>query len=56
MSFDTEGDTFKGLITLKVKNKNIVDKLITTCIKGVDKVLRIFILDKNGKTLQNQNQ
>jgi len=42
MSFDTEGDTFKGLITLKVKNKNIVDKLITRLkkIKGVDKVLR----------------
>ena len=42
MSFDTEGDTFKGRITLKVKNKNIVDKLITRLkkIKGVDKVLR----------------
>ena len=42
MSFDTEGDTFKGLITLKVKNKNIVDKLMTRLkkIKGVDKVLR----------------
>ncbi len=42
MSFDTEGDTFKGLITLKVKNKNIIDKLITRLkkIKGVDKVLR----------------
>ena len=42
MSFDTEGDTFKGLITLKVKNKNIVEKLITRLkkIKGVDKVLR----------------
>ena len=42
MSFDTEGDTFKGLITLKVKNKNIVDKLITRLkkVKGVDKVLR----------------
>ena len=36
------GDTFKGLITLKVKNKNIVDKLMTRLkkIKGVDKVLR----------------
>ena len=43
MSFDTEGDTFKGLITLKVKNKNIVDKLMTRLkkIKGADKVLRI---------------
>ena len=42
MSFDTEGDTFKGLITLKVKNKNIVDKLMSRLkkIKGVDKVLR----------------
>ncbi|MBL6684469.1 MAG: bifunctional (p)ppGpp synthetase/guanosine-3',5'-bis(diphosphate) 3'-pyrophosphohydrolase [Flavobacteriaceae bacterium] len=42
MSFDTEGDTFTGLITLKVKNKNIIDKLITRLkkIKGVDKVLR----------------
>ena len=42
MSFDTEGDTFKGLITLKLKNKNIVDKLMTRLkkIKGVDKVLR----------------
>ena len=34
MSFDTEGDTFTGLITLKVKNKNIIDKLITRLKKN----------------------
>ena len=28
MSFDTEGDVFKGSITLRVKNKKIIDKLI----------------------------
>ena len=28
MSFDTEGDTFKGSITVRVINKNIIDKLI----------------------------
>ena len=42
MSFDTEGDTFKGKITLKVLNKNILDKLINRLkkIHGVDKVVR----------------
>ena len=42
MSFDTEGDTFKGSITFRVKNKNIVDKLIQRIkkIKGVYKVVR----------------
>ena len=42
MSFDTEGDTFKGKITLKVSNKNILDKLINRLkkIHGVDKVVR----------------
>ena len=42
MSFDTEGDTFKGKITLNVSNKNILDKLINRLkkIHGVDKVVR----------------
>ena len=42
MSFDTEGDTLKGKITLKVSNKNILDKLINRLkkIHGVDKVVR----------------
>ena len=42
MSFDTEGDTFKGKITLKVSSKNILDKLISRLkkIHGVDKVVR----------------
>ena len=42
MSFDTEGDTFRGSITFRVKNKNIVDKLIQRIkkIKGVYKVVR----------------
>ena len=42
MSFDTEGDTFKGSITVRVKNKNIIDKLILRIkkIKGVYKVVR----------------
>ena len=42
MTFDTEGDTFKGSITVRVKNKNIIDKLILRIkkIKGVYKVVR----------------
>ncbi len=42
MSFDTEGDVFKGSITFRVKNKNIIDKLIQRLkkIKGVYKVVR----------------
>ena len=42
MSFDTEGDVFKGLITLRVKNKKIIDKLIQRIkkIKGVYKAVR----------------
>ena len=42
MSFDTEGDTFKGSITFRVKNKNIIDKLIQRIkkINGVFKVER----------------
>jgi GTP pyrophosphokinase len=42
MTFDTEGDTFKGSITFRVKNKNIIDKLIQRIkkIKGVYKVVR----------------
>ena len=42
MSFDTEGDVFKGSITFRVKNKNIIDKLIKRIkkIKGVYKVVR----------------
>ena len=42
MTFDTEGDTFKGSITFRVKNKNIIDKLIERIkkIKGVYKVVR----------------
>ena len=42
MTFDTEGDTFKGSITFRVKNKNIIDKLILRIkkIKGVYKVVR----------------
>ena len=42
MSFDTEGDVFKGSITFRVKNKNIIDKLIQRIkkIKGVYKVVR----------------
>ena len=42
MSFDTEGDTFKGSITVRVINKNIIDKLILRIkkIKGVYKVVR----------------
>ena len=42
MSFDTEGDVFKGSITLRVKNKKIIDKLIKRIkkIKGVYKAVR----------------
>ena len=42
MSFDTEGDVFKGFITLRVKNKKIIDKLIQRIkkIKGVYKAVR----------------
>ena len=42
MSFDTEGDVFKGSITLRVKNKKIIDKLIQRIkkIKGVYKAVR----------------
>ena len=42
MSFDTEGDVFKGSITFRVKNKNIIDKLIQRIkkIKGIYKVVR----------------
>ena len=42
MSFDTEGDIFKGSITLRVKNKKIIDKLIQRIkkIKGVYKAVR----------------
>ena len=42
MSFDTEGDVFKGSITLRVKNKKIIDKLIQKIkkIKGVYKAVR----------------
>lgn len=42
MHFDTEGNTFKGRITLKVKTKNILDKLILRLkkINGIEKVAR----------------
>jgi len=42
MSFDTEGDVFKGSITLRVKNKKIIDKLIQRIkkINGVYKAVR----------------
>ena len=42
MSFDTEGDTFKGSITVSVKNKNTIEKLIQRIkkINGVYKVVR----------------
>ena len=40
--FTTEGDTFKGEITLTVKNKRILNELIDKLkkIPGVDKVVR----------------
>tara|TARA_B110000914_G_scaffold102146_1_gene89644 strand:- start:1141 stop:3342 length:2202 start_codon:yes stop_codon:yes gene_type:complete len=42
MHFDTEGNTFKGKITLKVKTKNILDKVILRLkkINGIEKVAR----------------
>ena len=42
MSFDTEGNTFSGKITLKVKTKNILNKLIQRLkkINGIEKVIR----------------
>jgi len=42
MSFDTEENTFSGKITLKVKTKNILNKLIQRLkkINGIEKVIR----------------
>jgi len=42
MSFDTEGNTFKGRIIFKVKTKNILNKLIQRLkkINGIEKVIR----------------
>ena len=42
MSFETEGDTFKGRIIFKVKTKNILSKLIQRLkkINGIEKVTR----------------
>jgi len=42
MSFDTEENTFTGKITLKVKTKSILDKLIDRLkkINGIEKVIR----------------
>ena len=42
MSFDTEENTFSGKITLKVKTKSILDKLIDRLkkINGIEKVIR----------------
>ena len=42
MSFDTKGNTFSGKITLKVKTKNILNKLIQRLrkINGIEKVIR----------------
>ena len=42
MSFDTVENTFLGKITLNVKNKNILEKLILRLkkINGIEKVLR----------------
>ena len=42
MSFDTEENTFTGKITLKVKTKSILDKLIDRFkkINGIEKVIR----------------
>ena len=42
MSFDTEENTFSGTITLKVKTKSILDKLIERLkkINGIEKVKR----------------
>ena len=42
LSFDSEDGVFTGLISLNVKNKTILNKLINRILKirGVDKVLR----------------
>ena len=42
LSFDSEDGIFTGLISVNVKNKTILNKLINTIlkVKGVDKVLR----------------
>ncbi len=42
MSFDTDENIFLGTITLQVKNKNILDKLILKLkkINGIEKVNR----------------
>ncbi|TRZ45596.1 RelA/SpoT family protein [Robertkochia marina] len=43
ISFDTEGGIFSGKITVEVKNKNILKKLMTNLskINGMNKVVRI---------------
>ena len=42
MSFDTVENTFLGTITLDVKNKTILEKLISRLkkINGIEKVVR----------------
>jgi len=42
VSFDTQENTFIGTITLKVKNKSILEKLISRLkkINGIEKVKR----------------
>jgi GTP pyrophosphokinase len=43
LNFSTDGGTFKGKITVVVKNKAILKKLTDTLreINGIDKVTRI---------------
>ena len=42
LSFDSEDGVFTGLISVSVKNKTILNRLINRIlkVKGVDKVLR----------------
>jgi GTP pyrophosphokinase len=42
LSFDSEDGIFTGLISVNVKNKTILNRLINRIlkVKGVDKVLR----------------
>jgi len=43
LNFSTDGGTFSGKITVVVKNKMILKKLVTNLkkIEGIDKVIRI---------------
>ena len=42
ISFDSDDGIFTGLISIKVKNKNILNRVVSNLLKlkGVDKVLR----------------